>query len=128
MKTSAVWIAVVRWSARVLAIGLFLFWGAFFLEHLREWFVHPAQGLPPVSVWLFQLAHLVMLIGLLVLLRWELLGSALTILGALAFFVPIGGSRLLLFVAVTSLPAVLALSGRLLQRHAVPAPGAQGPR
>jgi len=126
MRANTVWITLLRWSARVLATGLFLFWGAFFLEHVREWFLHPAQGLPPARVWLLQLAHLVMLVGLLLLLRWELLGSAVTILGALAFFIPVAGSRAPWFLAVTSVPVVLALLGRLLSQNAVPAPGAQG--
>jgi hypothetical protein len=43
--------ALASWSGRVLAIGLFEFWGAFFVEHLG-WFVHPGQGVPPVRVWL----------------------------------------------------------------------------
>jgi len=67
-----------------------------------------------------------MLVGLLLLLRWELLGSAVTILGALAFFIPVAGSRAPWFLAVTSVPVVLALLGRLLSQNAVPAPGAQG--
>jgi len=126
MRANTVWITLLWWSARILAAVLFLFWGAFFLEHVQEWFLHPAQGLPPTRVWLLQLAHLVMLIGLLLLLRWELLGSAVTILGALAFFIPVAGSRAPWFLAATILPAALVLLGRLLSQNAVPAPGAQG--
>jgi hypothetical protein len=120
MRSRAVLIALTRWTARVLATVLLLFWGAFFLEHL-EWFLHPDRGFPPARVWLLQLAHLLMLIGLLVLLRWELLGSAWTILAALVFFASVAGSRFPLFFTVTNLPAALALLGRLLQSHAVPA-------
>jgi len=67
-----------------------------------------------------------MLIGLILMLRWELLGSALTIVGALAFFIPVAGARAPWFLVVTILPAALALLGRLLSHHAVPAPGVQG--
>jgi len=35
----------IRWSARVLGLAVFLFWGAFFVGHL-QWFSHPSQ-LPP---------------------------------------------------------------------------------
>jgi len=67
-----------------------------------------------------------MLIGLLLMLRWELLGSALATLGALAFFIPVAGSRAPWFLAATILPVALVLLGRLLSHNAVPAPGAQG--
>jgi hypothetical protein len=128
MKSNAVLFTVLWWSARVLAAGLFLFWGAFFVEHIGEWFAHPAQGLPPPRVWLLQLAHLVMLIGLAAMLRWELAGSLLSVIGALAFFVPIAGSRLPWFLAATTLPTALVLLRRLLSYYAVPAPGPQGPQ
>jgi len=31
----------LRWLARLWAAALLLFWGAFFVEHTTEWFVHP---------------------------------------------------------------------------------------
>ena len=108
-------------SARVLAIVLFLFWAAFFIEHL-QWFRHPEWGLPPARVWLLQLAHLMMLVGLLMLLRWEVPGSAVSVVAALMSFASVAGNRFLQFFAITSLPAALALLGHLLQGHAAPAP------
>lgn len=119
MKTRAVLILLTAWSGRLLAIGLFLLWGAFFLEHLK-WFVQPGIGLPPARVWLLQLAHLTMLIGLLMLLRLELLGSILTIVAALVFFGFVAGSRFPLFFIVTVLPVVLVLAARLIQPGAAP--------
>ncbi len=86
VRINATLITVLYWSARVLAVMVFLFWGAFFLEHLSwffkpvaEWppIFKPAAEWPPARVWLLQLAHLAMLIGLLVLLRWELAGTRL---------------------------------------------------
>lgn len=126
MKISSTWIALLYWSARVLAVLVFLFWGAFFLEHL-SWFLRPLAEWPPAKVLLLQLAHLAMLIGLLVLLRWELIGSALTIVAALVFFVSVAGSRFPLFFAVTSLPVVLALIARFLAPSAPTPVGVQGP-
>jgi len=126
MRINATLITLLYWSARVLAVMVFLFWGAFFLEHL-SWFLRPVAEWPPARVWLLQLAHLAMLIGLLVLLRWELAGSALTIVAALVFFVEVAGSRFPLFFAVTSLPAVLALLARVLDHGAPVATGVQGP-
>ncbi len=117
MKSSALAIAIVCWTGRILALGLFLFWGAFFLEHI-EWFAHPSKGLPPVWVWLQMLAHLAILVGLAALWRWELAGGLLTILAATAFFSGLAlreaaaGHRyatFLVFLAVTIIPAVLSL-------------------
>ena len=122
MKANAVFSTVLWWLARVLATGLFLFWGAFFVEHLVEWFAHPAGSPPPPKVWLLQVAHLVMLIGLVVMLRWELLGVILSVIGALAFFVPIAGNKLPWFLGVSLLPAALVLLRRLLDQTPAPAP------
>jgi hypothetical protein len=122
VKTNSRLIALLYWSARVLAVLVFLFWGAFFLENLL-WFLKPAAEWPPTRVWLLQLAHLAMLIGLLVLFRWELLGSALTIVAALVFFASVAGSRFPLLLGITILPAVLALLARFLAPNAPKALG-----
>lgn len=136
MNTTAVEFLVMRWIARILALALFLLWGAFFLEHLGEWFLHPAQGLPPFWVWLMMLAHLGILLGMLALWKWELAGSLLALGAALAFF---GGliikewlaghhfGTFLLFLAVTSIPPVLTLVCRYAQTRSLPAPGAMPP-
>ena len=120
-KRRAVLIALTGWTGRLLAVGLFLLWGAFFLEHF-QWFIHPERGWPPARVWLLQGVHLIMLIGLLALLRWKLLGSALTVLGALAFFWFVAGNRFTAFFAVTILPAVLVLTAHFLQPASVAKP------
>ncbi len=81
--------------------------------------MHPVQGFPPVWVWLEQLAHLTILVGLVALWRWQFTGSILTILGALSFFgglavsEAIAGKRyqmFLAFLAVTIIPALLTLA------------------
>ena len=77
-----------RWLGRMLALLLFLFWGAFFLEHLSEWFLGP-QGAPPLRVWVGQGLHLVMLVGLVLMLRWDGLGAVVTAVGTTAFFAAI---------------------------------------
>jgi hypothetical protein len=118
IKARVLAIAIVSWSARLLALGLFLLWGAFFVEHMQEWFMHPAKGFPPPWVWAGQLAHLVLLVGLLMLIRWQLAGAVVTILGAVAFFGGLivmtgAGSKslpLVLFLVVTLLPALLSLA------------------
>src|SRR5262249_46020909 len=110
--------AVASWSGRLLAIGLVAVWGAFFVDHL-EWFVHPSRGFPPARVWLLQLVHLVLLAGLLMLIRWQIPGSVLTVAAALVFFAAAAGPRFLLFFGVTTLPVALILLGRVLQFRSV---------
>jgi hypothetical protein len=123
MKSGALAIVVVSWTARLLALGLFLLWGAFFVEHMQEWFLRPKVGFPPPCVWGQQLAHLVMLIGLLMLLRWELAGATVTILGAVAFFgglMIIAGAKglpMIAFLAVTIIPALLSLGCWYAHHH-----------
>lgn len=136
MKPTALILLVGRWTARILALALFLFWGAFFLEHLQEWFTHPAKGMPPVWVWLAMLAHLSILVGMLALWRWEVAGSLVAIAGAVAFFGHLaimeklaghGFSTFLIFLAITIIPPVLALSchlvrARITRAQATPLP------
>ena len=131
MSTTAVELLAIRWVARVLALALFVFWGAFFLEHLIEWFLHPAKGFPPFWVWLMMLAHLGILLGLLALWKWEVAGSLLALAAALAFFGGLiimgmlAGHRvgmLVLFLAVTMLPPVLTLVWHLAQTRSLSLP------
>jgi hypothetical protein len=124
MKSGPLAIAIVSWAARLLSLSLSLLWGAFFVEHMWEWFLHPAQGFPPPWVWGQQLAHLVMLIGLLMLVRWELAGSIVAILGTVAFFgglIVIAGARslpMIAFLAMTITPAFLSLGCWFARHHA----------
>ncbi len=131
MKWGTTAINIVCWAGRLLALGLFLFWGAFFVEHLQEWFSQPARGFPPVWVWLAQLAHLTILIGLAALWRWPVTGSILTILGSLAFFGGLAISLatagrpyllMLAFLAVTIIPALLTLACWFARTDALAAP------
>jgi Zn-dependent protease len=93
VHTSREVIAVAcRWLGRTLALLLFLFWGAFFLEHLSEW-LHGPQRAPPLWVWVSQVLHLGMLVGLALMLRWDRLGALVTALGTTAFFASIGMHR-----------------------------------
>ena len=130
MKSSALTMSIVCWTGRVLALGLLLFWGAFFVEHLQEWFLQPFKGFPPVWVWLGQLAHLTILIGLVAIWRWQLTGSIFTILGSLAFFGGLAISQaiagrspllFLAFLAVTIMPALLTLACWFARTHALAA-------
>jgi hypothetical protein len=98
-----------RWVARGLAVCLLLFWGAFFVEHLREWFIAPFPNHPPLKVCLTVALHALLLIGLILTLRWELAGSLIVLAAGGAFFFVVAGKSAPLFFGVTALPALLSL-------------------
>ncbi len=81
-------IKLLRWVARAVTVLLLLFWGAFFLEHM-SWF-STTTGTPPPGVVVRQLFHLLLLTGYLLALKWELTGSVIITIGAVAFFGTIG--------------------------------------
>ncbi len=114
---------VLTWAARVLAVVIFLFWGAFFVEHTAEWFVGPYPRKPPPAVWLGHGLHLLMLVSLLVVLRWPVAGTLLLVASALAFFAGRTGSRFPLFFGVTCLPALILLFCWWRLRHLIPPGG-----
>jgi len=118
-SNSSAALRALTWVARGLAVLVFLFWGAFFVEHLNEWFIAPRPRTPPASVWIGQFLHLLVLAGLLVALRWPRLGAALVVGAALAFF-PRAGDNYLLFAGLTSLPALLLLGCWYLRREERP--------
>lgn len=94
-----------KWAGRVVAIVLVLFWGAFFVEHLIEWFLRPDGALPPPSVWISQALHATMLVGLAMMLKWVRLGALLTVLATVAFFATIGCNRFP-FIALVNLAPI----------------------
>lgn len=78
----------------------------FFAEHWLEWFSDP-RALPPPSVWLGQALHLALLVGYLIALKWEVVGSVVIVLGAGAFFVYTLGWNFYAFFTISILPAIL---------------------
>jgi hypothetical protein len=108
MQDSRRLVRTIRRTARALGLGLFLFWGAFLVEHL-QWFLGGPGANPPLRVWALQTVHLLMLVGFIVAWKHELFGSILTISGALAFFVSAAGRNFFLFLPVTIAPALLSL-------------------
>ena len=90
MKHKLIILKIFKWSGHTISVLLFLFWGAFFLSHLFEWFLNTEKGLPPVSVWINMSFHLMMLIGLAMTIKWDKLGVLITLIGTIAFFSSIG--------------------------------------
>ena len=82
--------AAGKWTGRALSLLLLLFWGAFFVEHLSEWFLRPDGRYPPPWVWRQQCFHFVMLAGLALMLKWDKAGTAVMAAGTVAFFGFIG--------------------------------------
>lgn len=101
-------IKVFLWIGRITAALLFVLWGAFFLEHLAEWFKDSGH-LPPWSVFLIQFFHLLMLVGYIVVFKWKILGSVIIILGAFIFFASLGANAMVTFFAISIFPAVIFL-------------------
>ena len=98
---------ILCWLARALVLGVFLLWGAFFVEHTQEWFIAPFPQHPPLKVCIGQALHLLMLVGLLVSLRWPRLGAVWVVVTAFAFFVDKTGSRFPVFFGLTIVPVLL---------------------
>jgi hypothetical protein len=96
---------LVRLIARVLSVALFAFWGAFFVEHLWQWFIEPFPQSPPLSVWIGQFLHLLILVGLVIGFKWERAGGFLVIAASVLFFV----DKAPLFIPITILPPVLSV-------------------
>lgn len=98
-------------TARVGSLALFLFWGAFFLEHLA-WFEDPSTW-PPPQIWLAQGLHLLFLIGYLLSIVWDVPGSVLIAAGVVSFFGLTGGSNALGFALISLLPIPFYVIARL---------------
>jgi hypothetical protein len=97
----------VLWVARISAGLLLLFWGAFFVEHLQEWFLQADGRLPPASVWIAQLLHLLMLIGLAISVVRPVWGAPVTAISTILFFLWIGYAGFP-YLALLNLPPVIA--------------------
>lgn len=108
---------LLRWTARITGLLVFLFWGAFFVEHVSEWFSDPSN-LPPAKVFLGQAFHGLMLVSLLAAWKWELPGALMIILFAGLFFLKIIGLNGIVFFLVTIIPAILYLITWKLTRNA----------
>jgi len=102
-------VMVIRWLARVLAVCLLVFFGAFFVEHVLEWFIRPFPQHPPLRVCVGMALHFLLLVGLLIALRWELAGSLMVIVTAFAFLHDKTGSGFPLIFGLTALPVLLLL-------------------
>ena len=95
------------WSSKIFAIVLFFFWGAFFIEHLSEWFINPSGGFPPMNVWILQSLHFFMTVGFLIMLKWEKTGITIMLLSTILFFSLAGFNRFPFIAFINIIPVIL---------------------
>jgi hypothetical protein len=101
-------------TACIVAVVVALLWLGFFVEHLTEWFLGTLA--PPLLVWAAQVAHLGILTGLLVSLRWRLTGSIVTAASAVLFFALTVWPPILELFIPTVVPALLFLAAWMVGR------------
>ena len=106
MKTKTVIVVGALWLARICALLLFLFWSVFFVEHLQEWFLGQDGRLPPLGVWMGQLLHFAMLVGLGLIIFRPACGGIVTVVGTVLFFSSIGYKGFP-YIAFLNLPPVV---------------------
>lgn len=106
---------ICLWIGRLVAACLLLFWGGFFVEHLREWFLRADGQYPPLKVWIGQALHFGMLLGLAISLKWEKLGALLTVVATAVFFAHIGG-RGFPFLALMNLAPIVFFAAWWMSR------------
>ena len=128
MKSNPLTMSIVCWTGRILALGLFLFWGGVLRRSTsKQWFLHPVDGFPPVWVWLGQLAHLAILIGLIGLWRWPVTVASppsserfpSSVVWRFQKAIAEADHLFLAFLAVTIIPALLTLACWFARTHAM---------
>ena len=105
------------WLARICALLLFLFWGAFFLEHLQEWFLREDGRLPPFGAWVGQFLHLAMLVGLGLIIFRPGWGAIVTVVGTVSFFASIGYKGFPYIAFLNLPPVVFAAVYTAMRKH-----------
>lgn len=94
-----------RLLAIVLNIAIFVFWGAFFLEHLSYFF--SGGGTLPTEVWFIQLCHFLFLIGLLLTIKWNFTGALLTLVSSFLFHWQVAGHFFFIFFPLSNLGTLI---------------------
>lgn len=95
-------IKIARWIGRALSAILFLLMGAFFLDHVGLLLVLEEGDLSYLLR--IQILHLALLVGYILIWRWERLGSIVIVVSALLFFFFTVGTTFWLFVFISVSP------------------------
>jgi len=95
----------IRLFAIVLNIVVFLFWGAFFVEHLS--YFTGSGDKPPLFVYFMQLYHFLFLAGLLLAMKWNYPGGLLTLISSFFFFNQAAGQNFPLFFLLSNIGTLI---------------------
>ncbi|MHC1736551.1 MAG: hypothetical protein AB9882_00920 [Ignavibacteriaceae bacterium] len=95
----------IRLLAIVLNIAVFVFWGAFFIEHVSYFF--SGAGTPPAEVRFIQFYHFLFLAGLLLTIKWNYPGALLSLISSLFFFRQAAGENFLIFFLLSNIGSLL---------------------
>lgn len=104
MATRNLLSGIGKWGGRLTALLLLLLWGAFFVEHVSEWFMRPDGRYPPPWVWVGQVLHFLILVGFGLMLKWDRLGTVVMLIATIAFFSSIGMNRFPYFGLINLAP------------------------
>ncbi len=108
---------ITLWLGRLAAVALFLFWGAFLVAHLGEWFANEQGELPPAWVWVGTALHVAMLVGLAMLVHWSRLGALVTVVATATFFWWIEMKSFPYIALLNAVPVMLVLLGYGMPRR-----------
>jgi len=98
------------WFFRLWAFFGFLVWGAFLVEHLKEWVFYPASGpaLPQFVIWVLVL-HSEMVLGLFGTAFQIRIMAALAVISPAGFFLGVIGVSGIGFFIITIPPPIYVL-------------------
>jgi hypothetical protein len=106
-KEKEFYLKLILWTARVLSALLFIFWGAFFIEHL-EYFKNPAAS-PPPFVYFAMICHFILLASYIFVVWKQLAGSILILVSSGLFFAITAGRNFLPFFIISAVPSFFYL-------------------
>lgn len=114
-KTTLTPLRILRVSARLMSILMFILWGYVFLIHIA-WFLPPNE-VPPLRVWFGQAINAGLVISYPLLFWKEKAAAILMVFCAfIFFFFMIGSSGAVAYFFLAILPAILFFIGSRLKK------------
>jgi len=106
MKTTLTPLRLIRATARLMSILLFLIWGFVFVSHLY-WFFPPLP-IPPMEVWFGQAIHLGLVISYpLSFWKEKVAAILMTVCALFFFFIVVGSGGAIAYFVLSIIPAIL---------------------
>jgi hypothetical protein len=115
MKTTLTPLRLLRVSAYLMSILLFLLWGFVFYSHIY-WFF-PPEPVPPPLVWIGQGLHLLLLISY-ILSFWKTKAASILMISSafIYFFLVVGSGGAIAYFLLSILPAVFLIIANRLKK------------